>query len=164
MDSTLAHLDNPEDISRLVVFDNWVRNCDRHPPDLRVRQPNYDNVFFSEEGATAGNFRLIAMDHGHCFTCGRELTARIATIEAVRDEHTYGLFPAFRPFLRPAIVQASIERLLGLDASTVERAVAAVPAEWDVSAEARAALRSLILDRAAFLATSAGALVARLLG
>ncbi len=29
----LANLTNPEDVSRLVVFDTWVLNCDRHPPD-----------------------------------------------------------------------------------------------------------------------------------
>jgi hypothetical protein len=28
----LEALVNPEDISRLVVFDTWTRNCDRYPP------------------------------------------------------------------------------------------------------------------------------------
>jgi hypothetical protein len=36
----LQHLENPGDVTRLVVFDAWVRNCDRHPPDLSLRRPN----------------------------------------------------------------------------------------------------------------------------
>ena len=49
-DEELDQLDNPDDISRIVVFDTWVLNCDRHPPDLAMRRPNYDNVFLSAEG------------------------------------------------------------------------------------------------------------------
>ena len=36
----LRDLVNPGDVGRLVVFDTWVSNCDRHPPDLTVRRPN----------------------------------------------------------------------------------------------------------------------------
>jgi hypothetical protein len=163
---TLGTLDNPDDISRMVVLDNWLLNCDRHPPDLASRRPNHDNVFLSGEGARAGHFRLIAMDHGHCFTCGRELNGLVATIEKIRDERVYGLFPAFRPLLREAVVRSSIERLAGLDALTVERAVDAIPIEWDVSPEARFALKALILDRAMFLSHGGGAdaFATRLLG
>jgi hypothetical protein len=41
---------NPEDITRLVVFDTWTLNCDRYYHDTSVRKPNYDNVFLSSEG------------------------------------------------------------------------------------------------------------------
>ena len=36
---------NPEDVTRLVVFDTWTLNCDRHHHDITVRKPNYDNVY-----------------------------------------------------------------------------------------------------------------------
>ena len=36
----LSKLVNPEAISRLVVFGTWMRNCDRHSPDLSIRKPN----------------------------------------------------------------------------------------------------------------------------
>lgn len=159
----LALLDNPEDLSRLVVFDTWLRNCDRHPPDLTARRPNYDNVFFSAERASGRRFRLVAMDHGHCFTCGKELTAHTATIEAVRDERAYGRFPAFVSRLRADVVQDGLARLGALPQAVVEQSVAAIPAAWDVASEARLALKMLITDRAAFLAGEAAAVQNRLL-
>jgi hypothetical protein len=76
----LKAVENCDDVARLVVFDTWTLNCDRHPPNLSERKPNYDNVFLSEEGAARGRFRLVAMDHTHCFTCGRDLTKRLASI------------------------------------------------------------------------------------
>lgn len=158
----LVLLDNPDDVSRLVILDNWLRNCDRHPPDLDARRPNYDNVFLSEERATNGRFRLIAMDHGHCFTCGRDLTPRAATIEAVRDERVYGLFPAFRPFLSAAVVRESLEMLAALPADLVGDLVAEIPLAWDVAHEARNALKALVVERAAFLSTTRVAVEARL--
>jgi HipA-like protein len=79
----LETLANPADVSRLVVFDTWTRNCDRHSPaGSRV---HYDNVFFSREGVSADVSRLIAMDHTHCFTCGKDLDASMANIETVKD-------------------------------------------------------------------------------
>ena len=46
---------NPEDITRMVVFDTWTLNCDRHYHDQTVRKPNYDNVYLSSEGVEPGN-------------------------------------------------------------------------------------------------------------
>ncbi len=47
----LEVLDNPEDITRLVVFDTWTLNCDRHHHDPNIRKPNPDNVFCREMGS-----------------------------------------------------------------------------------------------------------------
>ena len=38
-------------MTRLVLLDTWLRNCDRHPLDPTKREPNRDNVFLSREGA-----------------------------------------------------------------------------------------------------------------
>ncbi len=92
----LKQLINPEDISRLVVFDTWTRNWDRYSPD--GRRINRDNVFLRED-TPQGRFQLKAIDHTHCFTWGRELTRRLSNIEFVKDREVYGLFPEFRPFL-----------------------------------------------------------------
>jgi hypothetical protein len=88
----------------------------------------------------------------------------VATIDRVRDERIYGLFPAFREFLRPAAIQAAIEQLRGIREHMVGDIIAAVPAAWDLNAATRLALRALILDRAAFLAGDSRAFEARLLG
>ena len=77
----LAALVNPDDISRLVVFDTWVLNCDRYPPDLTVRKPNPDNVYLANTNDPV-RFRLIASDHTHCFTCGRDLTRNVNDIRS----------------------------------------------------------------------------------
>jgi hypothetical protein len=102
---TLRQIDNPEDVSRLVVFDKWVLNWDRCPPDP-ARRPNYDNVFLSAEGAAAGRFLLKAMDHTHCLGCRTgELTQHTADIDQIRDERVYGLFPGFRPWIKEAVLR-----------------------------------------------------------
>ena len=148
----LDELQNPDDLSRLVVFDTWTRNCDRHPPDVTTRKPNYDNVFISTQGPDLGTQRLIAMDHTHCFTCGGDLTDRIAHIDRINDPRVYGLFPAFVPRMRQTVVQGVSEHLLALETARVRQLVESIPAEWQVSADAKQALCDLILQRAAFVA------------
>lgn len=97
----LNGLANPQDISRLVVFDTWTLNCDRYGPNKdRLQKPriNRGNVFLSEEAAK-GKLCLKAIDHTHCFTCGRPLTTRVADLDTIQDERVFGLFPEFRKYL-----------------------------------------------------------------
>lgn len=144
---------NPEDISRLVVFDTWTLNCDRHHHDLTVRRPNPDNIYLSSEGVVAGKRRLIAMDHGLCFIrSGEELTKRQANIGKVQDENVYGLFPEFRERLRQSTIEDCASRLREMDASTADAMIESVPSEWEVSQESRTAWSELICRRAAFVA------------
>lgn len=158
----LALIDNVADIGRLVVFDTWVRNCDRYPPDPATRKANYDNVFLSEEAAPPGRFRLVAMDHGHAFTCGGDLNGQIATIDRIQDHTQYGYFPAFRPFVRVEVVRESVARLATFPRDVAETSIGRIPAEWDVSQAGRKALLALIVDRAEYLSRDVEATVARL--
>jgi len=151
----LGVLVNPEDITRMVVFDTWTLNCDRHYYDLTVRKPNYDNVYLSREGVEPGRRRLIAMDHGLCFIrSGEDLTARLAHIDKVRDEHVYGLFPEFREKLREDMIDACAARLKEMDIATARGMIATVPNEWGVPKEAREAWAELIYRRAGFVANN----------
>jgi len=100
-EDVLRRVHNLEMIPKLVVFDTWTRNCDRHPPDTTKRRPNYDNVFLSGERAPAGRFEIVAMDHTHCFTCGKSLNERIATIERIKDERVFACFPDLSQPLGP---------------------------------------------------------------
>lgn len=147
----LDRLVNPGAISRLVVFDTWVLNCDRHAPN-RERRPNYNNVFLSGE-APPGRLLLKAMDHTHAFDCGRDLSRRIAYIDRVRDRRVFGLFPAFRELVDQDDFQAAISELAHVSRPIVEGIVRSIPAEWDVSPEVREALTHLIVERARYLAT-----------
>jgi hypothetical protein len=150
----LKRLINPQDVSLLVVFDTWTLNCDRHSfkDGGRVRI-NRNNVFLSEE-APRGRLLLKAMDHTHCFTCGKELSPPIAHIDRTKDPRIFGLFPEFRPFLDREVVRRTAERLGALTRETVEQMVQGIPPEWDVKQSARKALADLILARASYVADS----------
>lgn len=152
----LKLLDNPSDLSRLVVFDTWTLNCDRHPPDPTQRKPNHDNVFLSHDDASKGRLRLVAMDHTHCFTCGGNLTERMATIERIKDERIFGLFPGFVPYVREqrSQVQEAVRQLGTFDSQTCRRLVDSIPSEWEVSDASRSALCTMICQRGRFVADS----------
>jgi len=144
---------NPEDISRLVVFDTWTLNCDRQHHDPTARKPNPDNVYLSSEGVEAGKRRLIAMDHGLCFIrSGEDLTSKLANIGKVQDGHIYGLFREFRERLRQSTIDDCASRLGEMDTSTADAIIESVPREWDVSQESRNAWSELICRRATFVA------------
>lgn len=158
----LSDLVNPGDISRLVVFDNWLSNCDRHPPDLNTRRPNYDNVFLEDlSGDERGKTRLIAMDHTHCFTCGRDLDGNVANIGRVKDDGLYGLFPGFESLVRQSDVEAAIDRLRELQVETVRPIVESIPDEWDVVAQAKDSLVQFIVRRGEYVAERVLELIAK---
>ncbi len=148
----LKRLVNPQDISRLVVFDTWTRNCDRFSikDDGRPRI-NRNNVFLSEE-APAGQVLLRAIDHSHCFTCGRAITPKIAELDKVRDDRVYGLFPEFRDFLDRQVVARLVNDLRRIDRPTLAEMTRTIPGAWDVDTAARQALEDFIVKRADYLA------------
>ncbi len=152
----LQSLINPEDIGKLVLFDTWTRNCDRHPPDLTQRKVNRNNVFLSNEGMPDGQFELVAMDHTHCFNCGRDLNAQLAHIDLVKDDRLFGLFPEFKPFIRPhwQLLLEAITKLKTLDGKWVEGLAGAIPAEWQMDAAGRAALAMQVCNRASYMCES----------
>jgi hypothetical protein len=154
-ENQLKRLANPEDISRLVVFDTWTRNCDRHswPEGEAMGRPriNLNNVFLSEE-APPGQFILKAIDHTHCFTCGRALTTKLATIDIIRDGRVFGLFPQFRSYMDPECVTQAAADLRRIDRSWVRSLTQSLPNEWEVARDVQDALERLILDRAGYVA------------
>ncbi|WP_166822573.1 HipA family kinase [Thalassoroseus pseudoceratinae] len=158
----LVNLVNQCDVGRLVVFDTWVRNCDRHPPDSEARKPNYDNVFLEDlREDDSGKTRLMAIDHTHCFTCGRDLNSGVANIGNVKDERLYGLFPGFRNLVLQEDVEAAIAKLNELNVETVRPIAEDLPNEWEVDDRAKDALIDLIVRRADFVAGIILGLIAR---
>ncbi len=145
----LDRLINRQDISRLVVFDTWVLNCDRFAPNGQ-RKPNYNNVFLSQE-APKGYLTLKAMDHTHTFSCGRDLTPRVAHLDRIRDPNVYGLFPAFLRRLDQDAFHRALDDLAQLPRQFVAEIIRSIPRQWDVSPDARKALTELIVRRALYL-------------
>ncbi len=151
----LELLENPQDISRLVVFDTWVMNCDRysekeHNGVIRKRR-NTDNVFLSEE-TSPGKFLLKAMDHTHCFTCGHGWTRKLSNIDSIRDNKLFGLFPEFQPFLDRTVIAEAADDLRRIDSDTISEIAQRIPNEWGVKQDALDALRRLVIQRATYVA------------
>ena len=150
-EAELDKLANPGDIGRLILFDTWVLNCDRHPPDLKARKANRDNVFLSRAGAPRGRFLIKAIDHTHCLTSGREISVHLADIENVRDDRIYGLFPEFERFLERREVMRAVSDLCAISRSDIQAIVDTIPSAWEVNAPSRDALIKFLCDRASFL-------------
>jgi hypothetical protein len=155
----LEKITNREHIGRLVVFDTWTQNCDRQAPAHTRRRPHQDNVYLSRKGAIGGRFILKAIDHTHCFTCGRELSSNLAHIAAVQDTGLYGMFPEFRPLIERADVAQAVADLKTLKKSDVEAMVARVPTAWQVNDSARRSWIELICRRAEFVAAMVTSLI-----
>lgn len=155
-ESDLDALVNPADLGKLVLFDTWTRNCDRHPPDLTKRKVNRNNVFLSNEGMPDGQWQLMAMDHTHCFDCGRDLNAHLARVDLVQDDRLFGLFPEFSKLIgqHPQGVADGLGRLHTLDRNWLLSVVAQIPARWQVDDAARLALVTLLIERAHFVHSS----------
>jgi hypothetical protein len=149
----LKELMNPKDISRLVVFDTWTLNCDRYGLNknpLKRPRINRGNVFLSEE-ALKGTLCLKAIDHTHCFTCGRPLTSRVADLDTIQDERVFGLFPEFRKYLNRDAVQDSAARLRELERSFAASTMQDIPSSWEVKKGVQEAWVDLIVRRAGFV-------------
>lgn len=147
--SQLRKLVNPDEISRLVVFDTWVMNRDRKSKRMAV----WDNVFLSTRTADKGKLRLIAIDHTHCFAAADskpELDLR--QIEVPGDLSVYGLFPEFRGFLDRAVIRQAARRLGTLERATVEAILGSIPEAWRVGKVIRQRWAEQILARAAWTA------------
>ncbi len=112
-------------------------------------------------GGNAGMTRLIAMDHTHCFTCGRDLDQKLAHIDRVKDERLYGLFPAFKAFVRQSAVESAVARLRELQRNDVTMMVGQIPNAWGVHRGGKDALIDLIYHRAEFVADTILASIAK---
>ena len=151
-ESELRKLVNPNDLARLMVFDTWIRNRDRHPPPGSPWQPARRNVFLSTEDVPEEQVRLKAMDHTHCLTWASSVTPRISAIEEVQDERVYGRFPEFEAWLDRPRVTRLLEELREVTRDEIFQVARGVPAAWDLNEAAREALVDFLSRRAAWLA------------
>src|SRR5260370_25512573 len=131
-EEALRRISNPHDISRLVVLDTWIRNCDRYRPDPNLRV-NVDNVFLVWQTGLERGLVLKAIDQTHAFTCGRELTARISQLDAISDTTVVGCFPEFESFLDREHVRAATLSLAQMDGAQAREFVARGPAQRQVA-------------------------------
>jgi hypothetical protein len=146
-------IENVDHVAGLVVFDTWTRNCDRFSAcafDGKTRR-NERNVFLSPHLHLPKKWSLRAMDHTHCFTCGRAIERSLGSIASFKDSRIYGLFPEFVPHLSRGSVAPWLERLATFSMSDGEMATASVPPAWDLSESLLKVLRQFVKDRADYL-------------
>ncbi len=148
----LRRIENAQDLVGLVVLDTWLLNCDRYRESDPVRRRER-NVFFSWEAATPSKIRALAIDHTHCFTCGKELRARrLSNIDLILSDEVFGLFPEFKSLVTHDTLEPFMDRLDSFSAEDAAGIVADVPDEWGWSPEIGRAMGDFLVRRAAFLA------------
>lgn len=151
----LDSLSNPEDIGRLIVFDTWTLNCDRHSvsgdgASARTRR-NLGNVFLAAD-LEPGKLQLKAMDHTHCFTCGRSVSPKVSEITKILDPRVFGCFPEFRKKLSRLDVQNASKDLGALTKGDLDAAIIGIPKQWDISVESLKELATLLFERGRYVA------------
>ena len=152
-DKTTAMLDkiiNKDDITRLVCFDTWVRNPDRHCVHKGKPHTNSTNVFL----ATAPEKKLIlkAMDFTHAFPGCIDNT--MDNVKNVYDVTIYGLFAEFVNFLKKDIAVVACAKLRRVKDQNVRQHIEAIPQSWNIDAETREAWIRFIVKRANFVANN----------
>jgi len=151
--SLLSKISNSNDITKLAIFDTWIMNFDRYPPESSLMEPNLDNYLFVREPAPRHNkhYRLLATDHTHCFVEG-DLWNDIHDNDLISIEGIYGLPEEFRPYINIDDARQSISHLEQLDRATVEEIVSSVPREWGITNSIFESWTELIYERARFVA------------
>jgi hypothetical protein len=147
----LDFLINPADIGRLIVFDTWTRNCDRYMPRQDNPRVNRDNVYLSTQEAPKGRFLLKAIDHGCCFTCGRELTSKMSGLDLVQENRLYGRFPQFADRTNRIGMLQIVQEVEAITREDVEQILQQVPRGWDLSSAATGALCDFVCNRARYI-------------
>lgn len=155
---SLSQIANTADITRLIVFDTWVRNDDRYPPRDAAGavqsqwRPNLGNVLLVRDPPTARQSKLVAMDFGRAIIGEGEIPTRDFGIAKDKDEWVYGLYPEFREHVTQPLVVAAGARLNELEIAVIEAFADEIPPEWGVGSAARAALVGHLYRRARYLA------------
>ncbi len=140
----LRKLTNPEDVAKLVVFDTWIRNSDRHSPWIQGQGSNLDNLFFRQSGR---KFELVAFDHSHCFV-ETTLDPELGWKDTILDNRVYGNFPAFKPYITYDRLDAARRRLRDMNQDIASRIVGSVPAEWGITSGTKSKWIEVICARA----------------
>lgn len=143
-DIFLKKINNPDDVSKIVFFDTWIRNADRWPPEAANLPGNRDNLFFTPVDR---KFDLVALDHSHCFV-ETTLADELSSPHLLEDDGVYGNYPEFRPLITAQAVAAAATRLRQIDISIVREIVESIPPEWGVTVGERRGLADLICRRA----------------
>ncbi|UVK43274.1 hypothetical protein BPNPMPFG_005052 [Mesorhizobium sp. AR07] len=143
-DIFLSKLRDRDDVAKLVIFDTWVKNWDRHG----LADDNSDNLLFVRRGESR-KYDLVPIDHAWAFDADFPIAS--PQIDAIEETTVYGKFPEFDPYITHRSVANSLARLAQLDGAFVEEVVNSVPPQWGLGQQASASLMELICRRAEYV-------------
>jgi hypothetical protein len=145
-DVFLRRLRDKDCVSRLVVFDTWIRNWDRYYGE----DANSDNLLYVQ--ASTQKYDLVPIDHSNCFIGGdAAFPDGAAPVDWVEDGGVYGKFPEFDDFITADSVRAALAKLATLDRGFVAEVVNSVPLPWGLGQAARSGLIDFICARASYV-------------
>ena len=141
---SLKHITNPEDITRLVCLDTWVRNTDRYSL-RRSGEPHSrsDNVFLSR--LVTGGLVLKAYDFTHALFCTTETTSK------AHETTVYGLFPEFKERLDSETAKQVCDKLKTITTKRIKPIIGQIPDEWEIDLPTRETWIKFIVTRASYL-------------
>lgn len=107
-DEFIKRMEHHGDLARLIVFDTWIRNCDRCFPADGGHAYNYnrDNLLFETLGDR--RYRLAPIDHSHCIVDIDFVAAELTDEAKICDENVYGFFPEFQPYIDADAVAGAV--------------------------------------------------------
>ncbi|MGA1832979.1 HipA family kinase [Rhizobium wenxiniae] len=145
-DVFLQRLRDKDCVSRLVVFDTWIRNWDRYYGG----DVNSDNLLYVQ--ASVHKYDLVPIDHSSCFI-GDDANFPDGAVpdDWIEDEGVYGKFPEFDDFITNDSVNAALTKLATLEREFVGEVVNSVPLAWDLGPSARTGLIDFICARATYV-------------
>lgn len=136
----LEKITNPADISKLVVFDIWLRNTDRFDPS------NLDNILLVPDNRKT---KMVIIDHTHICVEG-DITADLTegTLSTlIEEQEVYDIPEKIHTSLKNEGVIKTIRLIMDIDRPQIEDLIKRIPKEWDITTQERGMLADLILLR-----------------
>jgi len=140
----LRKLQNPDIVSKLLVFDTWIQNFDRFVLDGMDSTENRDNLLFIP--ASNGRLTLLVIDHSHAFvetTFEDEMSH-----DWGEDRRLCGVHPTFATFLRDDEVYRTLDAIRALGDQVLSEIVSQVPVSWGLTTGCREQLVAGLIRRA----------------
>jgi hypothetical protein len=138
---------NRASFARLVVFDTWIGNSDRHRPrPNRPAHENMANVFISTDRNRGRKPRLLAIDHTHILG-DDSILSKGRDSAYVEDDTIFGLFDDFVPFVRRKDLENSIDDLRDI----IFDLALSTPACWGMTREVARSVADFLFARGRFV-------------
>ena len=144
----LSNVRHADEISKLVVFDTWLRNRDRFVDSAgeEFGYENFDNLLLRQDKRKV---QILVIDHSHAIVA--------TTIEDelgqgwIDEQKVYGRFLQFAPLVSRRGVRAALEAISKIDVGTIESICERTPREWGMTLALGKQLSMCLVERGAKL-------------